>query len=275
MPVEDNKIVKPLNWVVITGLGFVLFVIASVILMIVGNKSANFTPQVYFFLLVFVALIASGFLFGSLKAHANYSGKLYNGTLTLGGPAVIFCLIVYFGLKVAPVAESFNIKVIVFGDKSNNELVNGGLLKILLNKPDSARIENGVVTFTEVPTGLLGKSITVTPVVTGYYRQSQQVTIPIDRNTPIQLHLTKKADSLTVSGLVVDIKGQPVADVLIVLANGRYKTNSDQLGNFNFILPVKDGTELPVRIYRGNKLRFNSTQIFSSQVSLTLQLNKL
>ena len=275
MSVETNKTVSPLSWVIITGLGFVLFVAAAVILMIFSNKAANLSPQVYFFLLIFVALIASGFLFGALKAHAKYSGKLYNGTLALGGPAVIFCLIVYFGLKLSPEADSFNIKFIVFGDESKNELVNGGLLKVLFNKPDSARIENGVVTFTELPTNLLGKTISVTPAVIGYYRQSQQVTIPVDGRTPVELHLKKQADSLTISGLVVDVRGQPVPNVLIVLANGLYKTSADQLGNFRFILPVKDGTELPVRVYWEKKLRYNNTQVFSSKIPLTLQLNEL
>lgn len=275
MPAEANKAVSPLSWVIITGLGFVLFVGAAVILMIFSNKASNLSPQVYFFLLVFAALIASGFLFGALKAHAKYSGQLHNGTLALGGPAVIFCLIIYFGLKLKPEADSFDIKFIVFGDETKNELVNGGLLKVLFNKPDSARIENGVVTFNEQPATLLGKSITVTPAVAGYYRQSQQITIPVDGRTPIELHLKKQADSLIISGLVVDTQGQPVPDVLIVLADGLYKTNADQLGNFSLTLPIKDGTELPVRIYAGKKLRFNSTQIFSSKVPLTLQLNKL
>jgi hypothetical protein len=275
MSVETNKAVSPLTWVIITGLGFVLFVAAAVILMIFSNKSANLSPQVYFFLLVFVALIASGFLFGALKAHAKYSGKLNNGTLALGGPAVIFCLIIYFGLKLSPVADSVDIKFIVFGDESKNELVNGGLLKVLFSKPDSARIENGVVTFNELPVNLLGKTVTVTPAVLGYYRQSQQITIPIDGRTPVELHLKKRADSITVSGLVVDMQGQPVPDVLIVLANGLYKANADQLGNFSLVLAIKDGTELPVRIYEGTKLRFNSTQIFSDKIPLTLQLKKL
>lgn len=275
MPAEANKAVSPLSWVIITGFGFVLFVGAAVILMIFSNKASNLSPQMYFFLLVFAALIASGFLFGALKAHAKYSGQLHNGTLELGGPAVIFCLIIYFGLKLKPEADSFDVKFIVFGDESKNELVNGGLLKVLFNKPDSARIENGVVTFNEQPATLLGKSITVTPTVAGYYRQSQRITIPVDGRTPIELHLKKHADSLTISGLVVDMQGQPVPDVLIVLADGLYKTNADQLGNFSLTLPIKDGTELPVRIYTGKKLRFNSTQIFSSKVPLTLQLNKL
>jgi len=275
MPNQTTKTASSLSWVIITGLGFVLFVAAAVILMIFSDKAANLSPQVYFFLLVFVGLIASGFLFGALKAHAKYSGKFYGGTLSLGGPAVILFLIIYFGLKLAPTAGSFDAKFIVFGDTTKNELVNGGLLKVLLNKPDSARIENGVVTFTELPVSLLGKTITVTPSVAGYYRQSQQLTIPVDGRTPIELHLKKQPDSLTVSGLVVDLHGQPVPNVLIVLANGLYKTNADQLGNFSFNLPIKDGTELPVRVYRDNKLRYNNTQIFSPKTPLTLQLTKL
>ena len=276
MPNQDQKNVSSLNWVVITGIGFVLFVAAAVVLMVFSSKTANLSPQVYFFLLVFVGLIASGFLFGALKAHAKYSGKLYSGTLSLGGPAVILFLIIYSGLKLAPAAaSSFDAKFIVFGDSTKNELVSGGLLKVLLSKPDSARIENGQVTINDVSTDLFGKSITVIPSVSGYYKVSQQITIPADGHTPIEIHLKKQPDSLMVSGIVVDKKGQPVPNVLIVLANGLYKTNADQLGNFRFSLPIKDGTELPVRVYLDNKLRYNNAQIFSPKVPLTLQLTQL
>ncbi|TSJ43401.1 carboxypeptidase regulatory-like domain-containing protein [Mucilaginibacter corticis] len=275
MPKQDQKNVSSLTWVIITALGFVLFVAAAVVLMIFSDKAANLSPQVYFFLLVFVGLIAAGFLFGALKAHAKYSGKFYGGTLSLGGPAVILFLIIYFGLKLAPTAGSFDAKFMVFGDTTKNELVSGGLLKVLLNKPDSARIENGVVTFTDISSGLLGKTVTVIPSVPGYYKISQQVTFPADGHSPIELHLKKQADSVTVRGKVIDIKGQPVPNALIVLANGLYKTNTDQLGFFSFNLPVKDGTELPVNIYRDNKLRYNNTQIFSPKVPLTLQLTRL
>jgi hypothetical protein len=272
---ETDNNVTPLSWVIVTGVGFVLFIAASVVLMTFSNKAANLSPQIYFFLLIFVALIASGFLFGALKAHAKYSGRVYNGTLALGGPAVIFCIIVYFGLRLAPTANTFDIKFIVFGDESKNELVNGGVLKVLFNKPDSAKIENGVVSFIELPISLLGKTITVTPSVAGYYRQSQQLTIPEDGLMPIEVHLRKHLDSLSVSGLVVDKQGQPVPDVLIVLADGLYRTNANQLGNFSFNLPIKDGTEMPVRIYKEKRLLFNNTLIFSPKTPLTLQLNKL
>ena len=65
MAVETNKAISPLTWVIITGLGFVLFVAAAIILMIFSSKTANLIPQVCFFLLIFVALIASVFLFGA------------------------------------------------------------------------------------------------------------------------------------------------------------------------------------------------------------------
>ena len=268
-----KKNISSLNWVIITGLGFVLFVAAAILLIIFSNKMASLNKQIYFFLLVFVGLIAAGFLFGSLKSHAKYSGQVYNGTLELGGPTVIFCLIIYFGLKLAPTADSFSLKFIVFGNENKDELVGSGILKVLFNKPDSARIENGVVTFTDLPSTLLGKTIDVIPAVSGYYKQSQQVTIPLDGHVPVELHLKKQADSLTVSGLVTDTKGQPVPNVQIVIADGLYKTQADELGNFRITLPLKDGTELPVRVYTKNKLRYNNTQVFSSKIPLTFQLH--
>jgi hypothetical protein len=273
MATESKKNITSLTWVIISGAGFVLFVIAAVVLMIFSSRSSNLSPQVYFFLLVFVALIAAGFLFGSLKSHAKYSGQLYHGTLELGGPTVIFCLIIYFGLKLSPTADSISLKFIVFGDESKNELVSSGLLKVLFNKPDSARIENGVATFTDLSSTLSGKKVSVIPAVSGYYRQSQEITVPADGRTPVELHLKKLADSLTISGLVIDIHGQPISNVQIVIADGLYKTKADELGNFRITLPVKDGAELPVRIYNKNKLRYNNTQVFSSKIPLTFQLH--
>jgi hypothetical protein len=73
--------------------------------------------------------------------------------------------------------------------------------------------------------------------------------------------------------LVIDIHGQPISNVQIVIADGLYKTKADELGNFRITLPVKDGAELPVRIYNKNKLRYNNTQIFSSKIPLTFQLH--
>lgn len=273
MATTVKKHISSLSWVIITGLGFILFIIAAVILIIFSSNANNLNSQVYFFLLVFIALIASGFLFGTLKSHAKYSGHVSNGTLELGGPTVIFCLIIYFGLKLAPTVSSFSLKFIVFGSANKNELVNSGLLKALFNKPDSVKIENGVAAFTDLSTTLLGQKISVIPVVNGYYQQSQDVTIPADGHTPIELHLKKQADSLTVSGLVIDTHGQPISNVQIVIADGLYKTNSDQLGNFRLTLPIKDGAELPVRIYNKNKLRYNNSQVFSSKIPLTLQLH--
>lgn len=134
MSTAAKKNISSLSWVIITGLGFVLFIIAAVILIIFSSNANNLNSQVYFFLLVFIALIASGFLFGTLKSHAKYSGHVYNGTLELGGPTVIFCLIIYFGLKLAPTVSSLSLKFIVFGSANKNELVNSGLLKVLFNK---------------------------------------------------------------------------------------------------------------------------------------------
>lgn len=273
MAAPTEKRISQLTWVIISALGFILFVAAAIVLISFSNQTGNIKPQIFFFLLVMIGLIASGFLFGALKSHAKYSGKVYNGTLELGGPTVLFILVMYLGIKFSASAPTyFTLKFTVFGTSSKDELVNTGMVKILFNKPDSGLIRNGSVSFTDVPTDLQGKKITVIPVTTGYYIVAQDIIVP-DGTMPVELHLKRKPDSLSLSGIVVNRSGQPVANATVVLADGLFTCKADEYGNFRLSLPYKDGAELPVRVYLKNKLHYNNTQVLSAKVPLTLQLH--
>ena len=272
MEVKPNNQISQLTWVILCALGFILFVGAAVVLMTVSNKSGDIKPQVFYFLLVLIGLIASGFLFGALKSHAKYTGKVYNGTLELGGPTVLFIIVIYMGIKFSSPAGSFTLRFNVFGSADKSELINKGMLKVLFNKPDSADIINGTVEFTDVSTGLQGKKITVIAAANDFYVAAQDVTVP-NSSTPIEIHLKRKPYQTLLSGIVMDVNGQPVSNASIMIADGLYTCKTDAYGNFKLTIPVKEGTELPVRIYYRNKLCYNNTQMLSAQVPLTLQLH--
>ncbi len=268
----QQKSISPLTWVVLTAIGFVLFVAAAIILITFSSRSGSIKPQIFYFLLVLIALIASGFLFGAMKSHAKYSGKVYDGTLELGGPTVLFIIVIYMGIKFSSAPEGFNLRFVVFGSADKSELVNDGILKVLFDKPDSARIVNGSVDFTDVSYDLHGKKLTIIPVAKGYVVKAQQIYIPTEGSS-VEIHLLKKADTIIVSGIVVDKTGQPVTAAHILFGDGKQSCNSDSYGNFSLSLPVSEGAELPVRVYTGNKLRYNNTLILSAKITQTIQIH--
>lgn len=272
MAASSEKRISQLTWVILSALGFVLFVAAAIVLISFSNQTGNIKPQIFYFLLVMIGLIASGFLFGALKSHAKYSGKVYNGTLELGGPTVLFIIVIYLGIRFSSTPQNFTLKFTVFGSAGKNELVNKGMIKVLFNKPDSSIIENGTASFTDVSTDIQGKSVTVIPIVAGYYTSDQDVVVP-NNGSAIEIHLRKKPDSTLVSGIVVNMKGQPVPEAVVTMADGLFRCISDEFGNFRLALPYKDGTELPVRVYHKTKLCYNNTQLMSAKVPLTLQLH--
>ena len=269
---EPEKRISKLNWVILSGLGFILFVAAAILLINFSNATGSIKPQIFYFLLVIIGLIASGFLFGALKSHAKYSGKVYNGTLELGGPTVLFIIVIYMGIKFSASPATFNLRFTVFGSTDKSELINNGMLKILFDKPDSARIINGTVDFTDISTDLQGKKITVIPIVAGYEVNAQEIALPYTGSSA-EIHLKSKPDLIAISGIVIDNGGQPVPEAVITLADGLYTCKTDDFGNFKLIVPIKEGTELPVRVYLKKKLSYNNTQMLSAKVPLTLQLH--
>ncbi|MEP6712867.1 MAG: hypothetical protein ABJA37_10645 [Ferruginibacter sp.] len=270
--VQKNKEITPLTWVIISAVGFILFLAAAILLMLYSNRIGFIKPQIYFFLLVIIGLVCAAFLSGAMKSHAKYTGQAYGGTLELGGPILVLVILIFTGYKFMPKKDSFTLKFTVFGTASKDELINAGQLKILLSKPDSQRIENGFVSFTDVDTKYRGKPIDIIANAPGYYSLGESIAIP-DEDIPVELHLQRRPDSVQVNGIVIDKKGQPVPDAMIVFENGT-KQASDGFGMFTLLLPFKDGKEINIKIYTTQRLRYNSSQVLSNTGSLTLQLDK-
>src|SRR3954471_7375726 len=123
MPNKANNAIKPLTWIIISGFGFVIFLLAALLFSLYSEKINFISPSAYFFLLVILGLMAAGFLFGALRSHAKYSGKAYGGTLELSGPVVVLALIIYLGYKFRPTERSFNFTVNVFAGNDSSEAI--------------------------------------------------------------------------------------------------------------------------------------------------------
>lgn len=265
------KTVSPLLWVIISAIGFVLFLGAAIAFLLLNDKIGIIKPQIYFFLVVILGLVCAAFLSGALKSHAKYTGKVYGGTLELGGPVLVLVVLIFLGFKFMPKKDMFVLKFNVFANPSKTALINDGQIKLFLSKPDSQKIINGYASFTDIDTKYQGKKIDALAMADGYETNSQTITVPA-ADMPVELFLIKKLDSVNVSGIVIHKNGQPVKDALIVFENGVTRLTTDLQGNFSSPLPFKDGKEISVRVYDGEKLVYNGLQILSRSVSMTLQI---
>jgi hypothetical protein len=271
MPDKTDKTISPLNWIIISGIGFVVFVVAALLFSFYSDKINFISPSAYFFLLVIIALIAAGFLFGALRSHAKYSGKAYGGTLELSGPVVVLALIIFLGYKYRPTQQSFDFTINVFSAADTSEVIKTGSTELFFgNAHQTKNINDGQSVFSELPSDYKGQMITLIAHADGYTTKREMISVPLD-DAAVNIYLQKIQDSVTVVGLVKDKKGIPVKNAELVFADGKFKTTSDEYGNFRIVLPYKDGEEITLRVYTAGKIRYDNL-VTVSNISLPVQL---
>src|SRR4051812_37603149 len=271
MPAKGNNTLPPLTWIIISGIGFVIFLLAALLFSLYSDKINFIGPSAYFFLLVILGLMAAGFLFGALRSHAKYSGKAYGGTLELSGPVVVLALIIFLGYKYRPTQQSFNFTVNIFSGTDTSEVIKTGYTELFFgNAHQTKNISEGQSVFSELPSDYKGNTITLIAHADGYTTKRETVAIPLE-DAPVNIYLQKIADSVTVAGLIKDKKGTPVKNAELVFADGKFKVTSNEYGNFRIGLPYKDGEEVTLRVYTAGKLRYDNL-VTLSNISLTIQL---
>jgi len=271
MHVKTNNTIKPLTWIIISGVGFVIFLLAALLFSLYSEKINFISPSAYFFLLVILGLMAAGFLFGALRSHAKYSGKAYGGTLELSGPVVVLALIIFLGYKFKPTEKSFNFTVNIFSATDTSEVIKTGYTELFLGHAHQTKnISEGQSVFSELPSDYKGKTITLITHAEGYTTKRETVIVPLN-DAATNIYLQKIPDSVAIAGLVKDKKGAPVKNAELVFADGKFKTTSDEYGNFRIGLPYKDGKEVTLRVYTAGKLRYDNL-VTLSNISLTIQL---
>jgi hypothetical protein len=272
MPQKSNNALSPLTWIIISGIGFIVFLIAALLFSLYSEKINFISQSAYFFLLVPLALVAAGFLFGALRSHAKYSGKAYGGTLELSGPIVVLALIIYLGYKFRPAERSFSFTVNVFAGNDSSESIKTGYTELFFGTAHQTKnISEGQSVFSEVPYDYKGKTITLIARADGYKTKKSDLIIPYE-NVPVDLYLQKIPDSVTVTGLVKDKNGFPVKNAVLIFADGVLKTTSDDYGNFRVSLPYKDGDQIALRVYTSDRLKYDNLITLSEKVSLTIPL---
>src|SRR5258708_39002968 len=104
---KKHDSVQPLSamsYVIIAALGlifaagFTLFYIFQVPRLIESGAQG----QVFYVLLIPWSLSCAAFLFGAMKSYARFTYKPLGSFLELGGPVVLFCLVLVGGFRLVP-----------------------------------------------------------------------------------------------------------------------------------------------------------------------------
>lgn len=264
--------ISSFQWVIISGAGFIVFLITAFLFGIYSDKLNFVNASAYFFLLIPLALVCAAFLFGALHSHAKYTGKAYNGNLELGGPVVVLAIIILLGFKFRPQEREFSYTINVFESKDTTEVIREGYVELFFGTGHIVKnISDGQSVFSELPSSYKGKGVVLITKVKGYITKRQRVIMPFE-NIAQDIFLDKIKDSVLVHGLIKNAKGKPVRDAALIFADGLLKTTSDSYGNFSATMPLKDGDEVPLRVYINEKLQYDNLVILSNHVSLKIQL---
>ena len=263
-----------LAWVYISLGGFVVFLITAVLFGLYSDRLNFISGTSYFFLLIPLALASAAFLFGALHSHAKYTGKMYGGTVELGGPVVVLLLVVGLGYKFRPQEKSFGFTINVFSATDTTAVINSGKADVFFGTAHWMKnISDGQAVFSEIPDEYKSRQVSIIASAEGYINRKE--TIPVPVNAAATIYLTKITDSVTIHGLVKDNKGKTVKNATLVFADGRVKAVSDEYGNFTVALPFKDGTEVTLRVYIHNEIKYDNLVTLSAAASLPVVLDNL
>jgi phospholipase C len=157
----------------VIGIGLLVFYVYKVPTL-AENGAQN---QIFYLLLIPWALSCAAFLFGAMKSYATYKSRQLPGSLQLGGPVVLFCLVLIGGFRLVPAAAgSFDLTVRAHSADGTVPLIMSGRVTVELE--NSLRSEdigpNGEANFKGIPSRFQGLTVRILPQVSGYKQQWQR-----------------------------------------------------------------------------------------------------
>jgi hypothetical protein len=191
----------------------------------------------WYLMLLAMGLSAAVFLFLGFKSYSTYTGKVLDGTLTLGGPAVLMLVVVGLGFKfVEPPPARFDLTVFVHGEAGPQALVLRNRGALLLDLGADRRRETigdkGEVRFIGIPTDQRGRTVPVMLDAEGYELVDPKAQVQLSTDTA---YLAIRPASVQLSGLVQDESGNGVPNAHLRLSSYTAQTTED--GWFSFKVP--------------------------------------
>jgi hypothetical protein len=192
--------------------------------------------NLFYILLLSLGLAASGFLFGVLRSYERFSGKLLGGVVSLGGPIVIFVLVVIGGFVLTRNVATFAVTVYVRGKASLSGLVlaNSGdvVLDLGTDRLTQPIAEGGKAYFPAIPATFRGQEASIGLESDAFELADRQQKYRLGSGN---IYLSVQRKSAHFSGRVQDDKWNPIPGAVIDVAG--LKTTTDSTGHFQIVIP--------------------------------------
>jgi hypothetical protein len=275
------KKVTPTSWLLVSLVGFVLFILVFAGI-IVYSKQITISTPVYFFLVVILALISTAFLAGAMRSVARYSGTFQNRNLYIAGPALIFMIILYIAYKYRPenaAGGPLSLSVLFVGPKGDAAAVSSGTVYVRIGQYAGTDeiSKRGTATFTGINADYKGQPIDISGVIEGFQLDTAGAAYRLS-DTHEYTNLTVRLKRLggprtVVRGKVMlpERKGIPAARIIFQGVDSVFTT--DSLGNFSAVLPLKPGSETRVIVTKGALEIYNSLRTVSDNDYLSIVAN--
>jgi hypothetical protein len=251
------------------GTGLLLFYVNEAPRLAQGGAQS----QVYYILLIPWALSCAAFLFGTMRSYARFKHRHLGNALELGGPVVLFCIVLAGGFKLVPqAAGSFELTVRPRGSTDTDQTLPSGSITLYMNSVSrTERIgPDGQAHFRDIPASVRGVRVKIMPQVAGY-RQSERVCQPVA--DVCELVLERSTTHL--KGVILD-PPQRRAGLLVRVTSGTgsAQDNVDDLGSFDVAVPGAIGDTVQVQVYSGKTLVYDRGQTLGGYGSLLeIELN--
>lgn len=227
-------------------LGFTLFYIYQVPKLVEGGAQG----QIFYLLLIPWALGSAAFLFGAMRAYAHFTHRHRGSFLELGGPVVLFCLVLLGGFKLVPPApETFDLAV--RARSADTPLITSGQVTLQLPGLPHANIgQDGEANFKGVSAKLKGKSISVLAKIEGY--EEKWLTPTVDGNV-LTVELQRAHPTFVQKATIVPppVKGKTFR---IRVDGQKIDAAIDELGGFTFTASAKAGDRVLVEVFVNQEL---------------------
>ncbi len=273
------KKVTPKNWLLVSLIGFILFILVFAGIIVYSKQSTISTP-VYFFLVVILALIATAFLSGAMRSVARYNATYQNRSLYIAGPALIFIIILYIAYRYRPEKQAgpLSLSVLFIAPPGTGELIKSGTVYLRIAQYASTEqvSQRGIASFTGINADYKGQMIDMSAEIDGYLLDTADARHRLSEtsdHTNLTIQLKRRSHHTAVRGKVMlpEKRGIPAARIIFQGVDSVYTT--DSLGNFSVVLPLKPGSETRVIVMKGALEIYNSLRTVSDNDYLSIVAN--
>lgn len=256
-----HQMLSPMAYMLISLVG--LGVAAALLIFLVYHAPTMTSPalggRIFYFTLIPLGLAAAAFIFGGMRSLAHFSGKVFSGTIELGGPIVAACLTVVGGFLLVPVEaeKDFSLRIRVYGPdgRGDHEFAHGQVVEVFFQNGESLDDKldaRGEVEFMLSYSKRL-QPFEVTPKIEGYVAASPAHFDALPQSGLVEIAMERKAFQTSVRGVVYEgtaQKPRPAAGVVLDFNTGLATDTTDQFGRFNLVLPCKPGDQVHVQAWK-------------------------